>query len=189
MQVFAARRLDYAVGTRHQRHDAEDGRFSVKLDQIPCGQFDRTAGQVFFRRLADQPAHPFDRGQQNRFILAVTRRRQHVSFTHRMDRTIGGIQYIDPIMPIVGIHPDADVIDHPVHVAGLGIDDGIVPDCDAFLLAIHRRHPVPHAVGEKDFLPLEGDAIRLHSGVKAKADDHGKRENGKHHHRQRDLER
>lgn len=96
---------------------------------------------------------------------------------------------IDPIMPIVGIHPDADIIDHPELVAGLGIDDGIVPDGDAFLLALHRRDPIPHAVGEKDFLPLEGGAIRLHSGVKAKADDHGKRENGKRHHRQRDLER
>ena len=104
-----------------------------------------------------------------------------------MDGTIGGVEYVDSVVAVIGVHPDAEVLFDPGQVAGLHIGDRFIPDRNAFLLTPNRCNPILKAIGDEHLLVFERGIVGLRRRVKSEADDHGQRESGKRQHGQCDL--
>ena len=81
------------------------------------------------------------------------------------------VEHEGAVMPVVGIHPLAEILAHPLLVMRLGEGDGVVPDRDAFLFAHHAVDGILQTVRNECLLALQGIVVGAHRREEAEADD------------------
>ena len=176
--------LGDAVGTRHDRLHGEDGRRAAEGDEVADHQGRRVFGT---RGILDQSAQLRDRGLDCRAVVLVGGRHNRLAVPHGVDRAAGGIEHIDAVLAVIGMHPLAEIFRHPSLIAVPGSDDGIVPDGDAGLLAHDLCHLVGDAGDDEGLLLFQRIPVGLQRGEEAESDHDRQRERHERKNDQRDL--
>ena len=117
----------------------------------------------------------------------IAGRSNRLAVFHHVNGLVMLVEDEGAVMPVIGIHPLAKILAHPLLVMRLGEVDGVVPDRDTFLFAHQSIDCILQAVCDECFLALQGIVVGAHGSEEAEADDQGQREHCKRQHGQRDL--